>query len=67
MIVYGYSLTTVKIGYFGLGMFHLKSMLSYSHMIELLDNKDRAICQTIITVFDEFSIALVCLFFIYVN
>lgn len=56
-----------KFGYFIFGVFHMKITLAFTHMFELIDNQNKAMCQTTVATFDAFSMGVTSLFFLYVS
>lgn len=44
LIIYGSSMNMKKIGFFIQGIFHLRITISFTHLIELVNNESKAFC-----------------------
>lgn len=67
LIVFYPSIAVKKMAYFIFGFFHIKVSLSYTHMFELIEDKHRVFCSTIITGLDVLTIAVTCFYYKYVS
>ena len=66
MTVFPKNLEIRALGLFLQGIFHLKVSLSYTHMLELVEEKNKAMASTLITCFDSASLIFACSFYLYV-
>lgn len=57
--LYSPNLSLKTIGMFIQGFFHIKNTLSYTHMIEILPEKNKELCLTFISLFDQMSLFLI--------
>lgn len=67
LCIYGKTLEIKSWGFFIHGMFHIRITIAFTHLIELVDNANKDICQTVLTFFDTFSIAIMCLWLQFVD
>ena len=58
LIAYGNSIEKKTLGFFLLGVFHLKITLSYQYCAEFLENRHKQMALTFISLFDTASIGL---------
>lgn len=65
--IYGNSILIKSIGFFIQGFLHLKIMLSYTHMFELVSKDHKSFCATFINTFDALTFASHGLFYILVE
>ena len=65
--VYGNSIVLKGIGFFFQGFFHLKTMLSYTHIFELVSKDHKSFCATFIGTFDSLSFAFHGLYYTFVE
>ena len=65
--IYGNSIFIKSIGFFTQGFLHLKIMLSYTHMFELVSKDHKSFCATFINTFDALTFASHGLFYILVE
>lgn len=66
LVTYG-SMNAKKVGFFGTGVFHMKATLSYTYLCELVDNDHKAISQSILSLFNELSVGIVCMYILFIN
>lgn len=59
------SLEARAFGFFLQGIFHLKISTSYTHILELVEEKDKAMCSTILTGFDSGALLIACTTYLY--
>ena len=48
----------MSIGYFLMGMMHLKITVSYTHMFELIENDHKGFCATLINTVDGATLGI---------
>ena len=64
---YSYSLILFKIGFFLNGFLHLKSTLCYTHGIELVPDKYKAMVPTLINAYDVSTFVVLALFYKFIE
>lgn len=58
LVTYSTTLTQMSIGYFLMGMLHLKITVSYTHMFELIENDHKGFCATLINSVDGATLGI---------
>lgn len=64
---YSHSLLLLKIGFFFNGFLHLKGTLCYTHGVELIPDKYKALIPTLINFYDCASTLILALFFKFID
>ena len=65
--IYGKSILQKSIGMFIQGFLHVKIPLSYTHILELVDEKSKKFCTTFINSADALTLAIVGILLKFVN
>jgi MFS family permease len=58
LTLYGDSIALKTVGMFLQGALHIKSTLSYTYILEMVPEKNKEICVTLITLFDESTLII---------
>ena len=56
-----------SLGFFFMGIFHLKVSLSYTYAMELVESQHKSLMTTLITAFDSGSPLFACIYFKYIE
>ena len=67
LMTYSLSLRQKSIGYFIMGILHLKVTVSYTHIFELIDDDYKGLCATVLNVVDAITLGVVGFCFIFVT
>jgi hypothetical protein len=65
--VYGQTISTKSCGFFIQGFLHLKIMLSYTHIFELVQKDHKSFCATFINCLDSLTFASHGLYYLFVS
>lgn len=58
LVTYATTLAEMSVGYFLMGMLHLKITVSYTHMFELIENEHKGFCATVINTVDGATLGI---------
>lgn len=65
--IFEQNLELKKLGFFLIGVFHLKIALSYIYISEFVENKHNLIVSTVISAFDALTMFIICIALKYTN
>lgn len=67
LVSYSNTLSQKSIGFFAMGILHLKITVSYTHIFELIDDDHKGFCATVLNMVDAITLAVVGFCFIFVT